>query len=55
MPRLQAQKALEDGAWRTADELYDLTLLATGSKDVAEKAWLKRRHDELRSGQVPET
>lgn len=37
----------------TADQLFDLTLLATGSREQAEKAAKAYRHAELRSGQVP--
>lgn len=54
MPRLQAKRDLEEGKWRTADQLYDLVLAATEDEEQAAEAFRKRRHAELRSGATPE-
>ncbi len=42
------------GVTVTADQIYDLTLAATGSKAKAEKASFKHRWQELRQGITPQ-
>lgn len=54
VPRVQAQRALAEGRWRTAEDLYDLTYLATDSRDAAEQAFKARRWQELKDNSVAE-
>lgn len=51
-PSIEAEDIIRNHSGSlTADQLYDLTLEATGSKSAAERAFLARRNAELRSGQ----
>lgn len=52
---LWAEEVLRDrGGGLTARELQEMTLLATGDKDKAEKAMTDRIAEEMRAGKTPE-
>lgn len=51
---IEAEEVLRRrGGSLPARVVFDLTLLATGSREQAEAAFRARRHAELRSGQTP--
>mgnify|MGYP001585026047 CR=1 FL=1 len=57
-PRLLARRAMRGLEYRsdvrlTADQVYDLTLNASGDQELAEKAFHEFRKGELKSGQTP--
>ena len=57
IPRLKAGRVLDDirrsGNRISADDLYDLTLAATGSETQAELAMRTQIENELRAGETP--